>query len=95
MKVKPTWRLLVTLVGLVVVIPAIIFAMLTVYDTIWMSVSDQPFTWTMRDYPWLFPVLGVPLVVLLGWRIPFMWWGRAVLMAAVWGYGIIGGHVYW
>jgi hypothetical protein len=69
--------------------------MLTVYDTIWTAVSDQPFTWTMRDNPWMLPVFGIPLVVYIGWKTPFRWWGRAILMAALWGYGIIGGHVYW
>lgn len=67
----------------------------TLYAFIWQSVSTEPFTFTMRERPWLLPVFAVPLLSLLAWRLPTRLWARVLIMDAVALAAFTYGHVIW
>ena len=88
-------RLLVRMAALLSATVIVVLVMLVAYDAIWPQFSDQPFTWTMREQPWLLPLFGLPAVAILVALTPFTWRGRVTVAWLSLGLGVVVGHVYW
>ena len=90
------WRLAVTLVviALCVIVIAVLFLNPSIYRSIWMAISDEPFTFTMQRVPWLYVLPTGVLVTILG-TLPFHYTARAIVIFAVYLLGFLGGHVLW
>lgn len=66
------------------------------YERLWKTTTGRPYTHIMRDYPWLYAVPALILMIALallrrrygGWLI-----GLAVGVAAFLGF--VAGHVFW
>ena len=66
-----------------------------VYEAIYTWFPGRPWTHVMRDHPWLYVALVVPLAA-----VPFFWRPRSAGVAPLLTYmifliGFLGGHVFW
>ena len=85
------WRLLSLTAGTL----TLTLFMFTSYTWLWESTTGRPYTYIMRDHPWLLPFLALPAASALVARVPFTWRGRVTV---VWLVGLVmflAGHVYW
>lgn len=67
----------------------------TAYEAIWSRFPGRPWTHVMRDHPWIYGALAVPLSVVPFVLAPRDRWGRAFLAYMLFVVGFIGGHVFW
>ena len=65
------------------------------YEVLWSNTTRREFTDIMREEPLLFFIPTAGVVLVSGWLLPRMYWGRAVFTYIVFGLGAVGGHVFW
>jgi hypothetical protein len=66
-----------------------------VYEVIYTWWPGRPWTHVMRDSPWLYGGLVVPLGAVPYALAPPQRWGRAFLTYVIFLIGFLGGHVFW
>ena len=66
-----------------------------VYEAIYTRFPGRPWTYVMREHPWLYAALVVPLAAVPFLLAPPQRWGRAVLTYVIFLIGLLGGHVFW
>ena len=66
-----------------------------VYEAIYTWYPGRPWTHVMRDHPWLYGALVVPLAAVPFVLAPRQRWGRAFLTYVIFVIGFLGGHVFW
>ncbi len=65
------------------------------YAAIWQPTTQRPFTFIMRDNPWLLIIPAVAVTLSVGSLTPLTYWWRAGAMYLALGIGVVLGHVFW
>ena len=65
------------------------------YAAVWQPTTQQPFTFIMRDNPWLLIIPAVAVTLSVGLLTPLTNWWRAGAMYLALTIGIVLGHVFW
>ena len=65
------------------------------YAAVWQPTTQRPFTFTMRDNPWLLIIPAVAVTLSVGSLTPLTYWWRAGAMYLALGIGVMLGHVFW
>ncbi len=65
------------------------------YEVVWQHTPGRPWTYVMRDYPWLLIVPAQVIIIPLALWLPLRYWSRAVLIDVVLAVGYLAGHVFW
>ncbi len=93
--------LLISFIGLVASFTVAVVVLLVtgrldnVYEAIYTWFPGRPWTHVMRDHPWLYVALVVPLAAVPFFLAPPQRWGRAFLTYVISLIGFLGGHVFW
>ncbi len=66
-----------------------------VYEVVWRRIPGRQWTHVMRDHPWIYVGLAVPLAAVPYALAPPQRWGRAFLTYVIFLIGFLGGHVFW
>ena len=65
------------------------------YAAVWQPTTQRPFTFIMRDHPWLLIIPAVSITLSVGALTPLTNWGRAGAMYLALAIGVVLGHVFW
>ena len=65
------------------------------YASVWQVTTHRPFTFIMRDNPWLLIIPAVAVTLSVGSLTPLTYWWRAGAMYLALGIGVVLGHVFW
>ena len=65
------------------------------YVAVWQPTTQRPFTFIMRDNPWLLIIPAVAVTLSVGSLTPLTYWWRAGAMYLALGIGVVLGHVFW
>ena len=65
------------------------------YAAIWQPTTQRPFTFIMRDNPWLLIIPAMAVTLSVGLLTPLTNWWRAGAMYVALGIGVMLGHVFW
>lgn len=65
------------------------------YAAVWEPTTQRPFTFIMRDNPWLLIIPAVAVTLSVGLLTPLTNWWRAGAMYLALGIGVMLGHVFW
>lgn len=66
-----------------------------VYEAVWRRIPGRQWTHVMREHPWIYLALAVPLAAVPFALAPPQRWGRAFLTYVIFLIGFLGGHVFW
>ena len=61
------------------------------YKAVWSRLGGKPWTWVMRDNPYKYFILMIPLAVFLFFHTGKKYWAAI----AAFGLGMLTGHVWW
>ena len=65
------------------------------YAAVWVPTTQRPFTFIMRDNPWLLIIPAIAVTLSVGSLTPLTYWWRAGAMYLALGIGVVLGHVFW
>ncbi len=65
------------------------------YAAVWVPTTQRPFTFIMRDNPWLLIIPAISITLAVGSLTPLTYWWRAGAMYLALGIGVVLGHVFW
>lgn len=65
------------------------------YAALWQPTTQRPFTYIMRENPWLLVIPAVAVTLTVGSLTPLTSWWRAAAMYLALGIGVVLGHVFW
>ena len=65
------------------------------YASVWQPTTQRPFTFVMRDSPWLLIIPAVGVTLSVGSLTPLTYWWRAGAMYLALAIGVVLGHVFW
>ena len=65
------------------------------YVVLWTNTTQKEFTDIMRENAWVYVVPAAGIILVSGWQLPRIYWGRAIFAYIVFGIGFVGGHVFW
>ena len=65
------------------------------YAAVWEPTTQRPFTFIMRDNPWLLIIPAIAVTLSVGSLTPLNYWWRAGAMYLALGIGVVLGHVFW
>ena len=65
------------------------------YAAVWQPTTQRPFTFVMRDNPWLLIIPAAAITLSVGSLTPLTSWWRAGAMYLALTIGVVLGHVFW
>ncbi|KKK55223.1 hypothetical protein LCGC14_3076730, partial [marine sediment metagenome] len=90
------WVLALTVViATILGVLQLIGALGTWYEWVWQHTTGRPYTYIMRDNPWLLLIPSTGVIAGLARVLPTRYWARVVLIDVVLVVGFLAGHVFW
>lgn len=65
------------------------------YEWVWQHTTGRPYTYIMRDHPYLLVLPAAAILSRLTRKLPLRYWARLVYMTVVAGVFFLAGHVFW
>ena len=65
------------------------------YEWLWRNTTGRPYTYIMRDHPYLLLLPATAILSRLTRKLPLRYWARLVYLTLVAGVFFLAGHVFW